>query len=771
MLSGAASTSAVAYMQTIFRVQSPCSFGGAVKTDCYVFDFAPDRTLKVLADVADRHPSLDRRAALEEFLNFAPVIAFDGSRMLEYDVNKFFEQIKRVNADKVFNAGFDSPLLFKNFSLDSVDRAAFRRLGKIIADSKTAREKNNVVVNAQGFDNKKRAVTVKGAPDSRKERDKFIALLRGLAVRLPLMIYGADVDDRDISIERIASIVDDRSWAEFMPRGLDKNLFREFVRYFDEDIFAAAARRVRDAVRAADDLEPSERVKKIAELFSTFKNPDKETVLTPWRVVDEHLRLTIEGKEFLSVDAKFLDINSKTGLYSLHLAHGIWRWRMQIERAKKFGREPSFEEQIKIWRATLEKNIYALCATPMAVAITRRTLFGFRAEPRSNIKCVEGIIERLRDSFDRDDFDGFAVEIRSKSFWRKGARGTMKFDAVVGNPPYQTNAEGGTDLPVYHHFLEAAQALADRATLIHPARFLFDAGATPKAWNKKILLDKHWKIVRYEPDSKKVFPDVDIKGGVAITYYDANEDFGSIDIFIPFDELRSMRQKVVVDNKNFSPLSAIIIPKSVAKLTEKLHREHPDVVERSSAGHEYEVSTNIFDRLPDIFTLKKPDDDREYLKVYGLSRLKRTWRYVRRDYITDHPTIEKYKVFLPSANGSGAIGETLSSPLVGSPLVGSPLVICTQTFITVGSFESISEAEAACKYIKTKFCRAMLGILKVTQHNAPATWANVPLQDFTSTSDIDWSLSVVEIDRQLYRKYSLSAEEIAFIEEKITAME
>ncbi len=780
MLNGSGATSAAAYMQTVFRVQSPCTFDGAIKTDCFVFDFAPDRTLKVIAAaVADN--SSDRRAALDEFINFAPVIAFDGSRMLDYDVKNFFEQLKHINADKVFRAGFDSPLLFKNFLLDAVDRDAFRRLGKIIAAQNL--DKNaEVNINNQGFDRKfKVGGSRKSAVDSaRREKNKIIALLRAVAVRLPLLIYGADVDS-DISIAHIASIVDDRSWEEFMPRGLDKNLFRTFVKYFDEDIFAAAARKILDTARAADDLEPDARAKKIAELFSTFKNPDKETVLTPWSIIDMHLSATVDRADFLSVDSTFLDINSKTGLYSLYLARDIWSGKMNVERAKKFGREPAFETKIKIWRETIEKNIFALCRTEMAAAITRRTLIGFDGHAKANIKCVENIAERLRDCFERDDFEEFVLEVCSKIFWKKGRRGVMKFDAVVGNPPYQSKAEGGTDMPLYHHFMEAAQKLADRATLIHPARFLFDAGATPKNWNKKILLDKHWTVVKYEPDSKKIFPACDIKGGIAITYYDAEKDFGSTDMFIPFDELRSMRQKVVVDNKDFKPLSAIIIPKSTAKLTEKLHREHPEVVKRSSKGHEYEVGTNIFDRLPEIFTLKKPDDDREYLKVYGLSKLKRTFRYVRRDYITEHPTIDKYKVFLPSANGSGALGGALSSPLVGSPLVGSPLVgsplvgsplvICTQTFITVGSFDSISEAEAACKYIKTKFCRAMLGILKVTQHNPPATWANVPLQDFTVDSDLDWSATPAELDRQLYKKYGLTPDEITFVEDKVKAMD
>ena len=123
-------------------------------------------------------------------------------------------------------------------------------------------------------------------------------------------------------------------------------------------------------------------------------------------------------------------------------------------------------------------------------------------------------------------------------------------------------------------------------------------------------------------------------------------------------------------------------------------------------------------------------------------------------------SFDKYKVFIPKANGSGAIGEVLSTPLVGA----------TETFLSIGSFDTAVEAEGCLKYVKTKFARAMLGILKITQDNPRDKWAYVPLQDFTSNSDIDWTESIPEIDQQLYKKYDLSTEEIDFIESHVKEM-
>ena len=160
------------------------------------------------------------------------------------------------------------------------------------------------------------------------------------------------------------------------------------------------------------------------------------------------------------------------------------------------------------------------------------------------------------------------------------------------------------------------------------------------------------------------------------------------------------------------------------------------------------------------------DETEDCFKILGRLNNERVYRYIPQKYIAPHENLLKYKVLVPAANGSGAIGEVLSTPLVGTPLVGF-----TDTFISFGAFDTESEAKAMLKYIKTKFARAMLGILKITQDNTKDKWKYVPLQDFTLNSDIDWTQSVADIDRQLYQKYDLSPEEIAFIETHVREMD
>ena len=344
----------------------------------------------------------------------------------------------------------------------------------------------------------------------------------------------------------------------------------------------------------------------------------------------------------------------------------------------------------------------------------------------------------------------------------------MKFDYVIGNPPYQDNTLGDNATyapPVYHLFLDAAYAVSDRVELIHPARFLFNAGSTPKDWNKKMLNDEHFKVLFYEQDSSKVFRNTDIKGGVVVTYRDTTRVYGAIETFTPFEELNSIMRKVE-KSKNFSSLSDVVFSAYSNKFTKIMHKEHPEVISIMSKGHAFDLKSNVFEKLPNIFLEENPEDGNVYCKFIGLIKNKRTFRYIKKSYVEDTDNLGKYKVLMPAANGSGAIGEVLSTPLIGEPLIGG-----TESFISIGSFDTNEEAEALLKYVKSKFARTLLGILKITQHVTPEKWKYVPQQDFTSTSDIDWSKSIAEIDRQLYQKYGLTPDEIKFIETHVKEME
>lgn len=348
----------------------------------------------------------------------------------------------------------------------------------------------------------------------------------------------------------------------------------------------------------------------------------------------------------------------------------------------------------------------------------------------------------------------------------------MKFDVVIGNPPYQEEMEGTSDKPIYNYMMDASEEIADKVCLITPARFLFNAGKTPKSWNRKKLNDPHFKVNYYEQDSSKVFPNTDIQGGVVITYSDNKRDYGTIGTFTPFLVLNTIMDKVSLVSGDESLSELIYAPESY-KLSQDIHVEYPDIENRLSKGHKFDVTTNIFEKLTEFFKaqLDSNENERDYIKFIGRENNARCEKWIKRKYINGPDNLYEYKVILPKSNGSGAIGEVPSTPLIGEPLIGEPLIGHTQTFISIGCFKNYDEAEACIKYIKSKFARTMLGILKVTQDNKKESWRKVPLQDFTSNSDIDWSQSIEDIDQQLYKKYNLSQEEIDFIESKVRAMD
>lgn len=808
MLSGSHNTSASAYMQTIFRVQTPATINGKVKEECFVFDFAPDRTLKVIAETAKISAKAGKttdsdRTAMGEFLNFCPIIAFDGSRMKDYDVNSMLEQLKKVYIERVVNNGFEDQHLYNRdqlMQLDEVEVEEFNGLKKVIGSTKAMPKSKDIEVNKQGFTEEDYEQIEQAQKKKKKERspeekellerykaqkkmrDTAVSILRGISIRMPLLIYGAEVknEETEISIDNFTDLVDNQSWEEFMPKGVDKATFRKFKKYYEPDIFRAAGKRIRALARATDHVTIEERIERITHIFGTFRNPDKETVLTPWRVVNMHLGDCLGGYVFLdearektighpnftsqgqvteevfATDAHILEINSKSGLYPLYVAYSIFRNRVKEKYPDEEPNTLTVAQQQELWDKTVAENVFVLCKTPMAKSITKRTLVGFR-NAKVNTRYFEDMVYQITHR----PIDFIAKIKKGQSFWKANNNNDMKFNAIVGNPPYQETTEGTSDKPIYHLFMDIAHQISDKVTFITPGRFLFNAGKTPKDWNSKILNDKHFKVVWYESDSTKVFPNVDIKGGVAVTFRDKKQVFGNIGVFISYPELSSIADKVNSDN-SFSPISNHIYSQNKFKLN-VLFNDFPEYKKIiGSNGSEKRLTTSIFGQL-EVFTENRVG--KNDINVLGLIKNNRFYRFISSKYLEKHETLDKYKVLLPKSNGTGQLGEVLSTPLVGDPNTGY-----TQSFIGIGAFDSAEIASACLKYIQTKFTRALLGILKVTQDNSKDVWKFVPVQDFTTNSDIDWTKSIPEIDQQLYKKYQLSSEEVAFIESMIKPM-
>lgn len=561
--------------------------------------------------------------------------------------------------------------------------------------------------------------------------DDIRSRLRGFARTIPsfLMAYG----ESSTALSNFDQNIKNTVFEEVTGITLDQfRVLRDTYNFFDAVVFNES---VQEFLRKKTELANYFDENQTEDIFDYIPPQKTNQIFTPKWVVKLMVD-SLEGENphlFTDKDKTFVDLYVKSGLYLTEIVKRLYT-----------GLEDVIPEESERLKHILEHQVYGFAPSEIIYNIARNFVFGnFSGIDDSHLQCRD-LTEIAKNEGDL----------------------SMKFDVVVGNPPYQgeqvgTNTQAAS---IYYLFFNLAEQISQRYCLIAPARFLANQGTTPKSWNRRMLNDAHVKIVHFNPKSAEVFPNTDIKGGVVVIYHDKVKNFGAIETFIPFEELRSIHQKV--RKVSHHDISKLAYGSDSYRFTDALLVENPTLIDRTDKAHSKAVATNVFERYPEVFFDVKPDELVDYIQIYGLLNKERVYKYMKRKYLRNHSNLDKWKVFIPKANGSGALGEVLSTPVIGQPVIGH-----SQTFISIGKFDTEFEAIALLKYIKTKFARTMLGILKITQDNNPTTWSQVPLQDFTPQSDIDWTKSIPEIDRQLYAKYNLDEKEIAFIEEKVKPME
>lgn len=571
-----------------------------------------------------------------------------------------------------------------------------------------------------------------------------------------LLFFAFLVKDKVASLDDIIKVMDSNENQRLVINlNLDKKTIVNISEKMDPFKRSGLDYKIQNISMLASD-ESIEPLTRAMTSIKKFNRMSESEVITPSNVCDEMVALLPEEglKEIVSSQYKLLDIASKSGEYAVSLY-------------KRLTSELGYSHE------DVRNIIYAVPTSSIAYEFTRRfyEILDLNIE---NIAMKFNAYDLINIKDDKDEVDYKKISgilKQKKPFSKitledevKVGEETVRFGAVIGNPPYQASAQGtsSSDDPIYHMFLETSYNIGEIAILITPARFLFDAGKTPSDWNKKMLNDPHLKVPFFESDSAKVFKDILIPGGIAITYRDSRVEFGEIGKFVSYPELNVIRNKVWREEQD--SIRTIIYSQNKFNL-DLLYNDYPEY--RSiigSNGKDRRFRQIIMERL-DVFTEEKRETNS--IRVLGLIKKARTYRYIPQKYVEDEIWIDKYKVFVPFSNGaSGTLGDE-PARMISKPVLGMPGDGITQTFIGFGVFDSQFEAEALLKYIKTKFCRILLAILKVTQGNKSETWEYVPMQNFSRTSDIDWDKSIEEIDNQLYRKYALSEEDIAFINRRI----
>lgn len=844
---------AATYMQTIFRVQSPYKTDdGKMKTECYVFDFAPDRTLKIVAETSkfssmaktkdkqkeegeeEKTQEMRDKETVRDFIELCPVISMDGGKMSPMDVNSIYKKLESVYIDRLVRKGFDDNCLYVQEELNKIDPNLLNQIGvnggqapdekrqnaketidlshmteeqRAAWEEKIRQKKAEAAEKAKKKAQKdkefqkqwdswteeqrqewldKEAERIARREQAKKDREEFrkrITNIRGIALRIPLLMYGgADAGDtkEDITVDNFTRKIKDESWYEFMPKGISKADFNKIKKCFNATRFEEAGKKYRALTREADFMHVDERIRQITEIFSYFRNPDKETVLTPWRVVNMHMSDTIGGWCFYDesfdektgqldtpryvdqgdvtrqlfdnvdlageVQTKILEINSKTGLYPLYVTYSLYRRRLdEYIKAECIDRESvSVQEEQVVWDDIVKDNIYVICNTPMAVGITRRTLFGFRdVERKANIKNEE-LIKRTSN-----DQEGLVKELKTVGFWKgNSSKQEMKFNAVVGNPPYQITVgkeNKNYALIIYDKFMKLSKSINPQyISFIYESRW-FTGGRGLDEFRQEMLNDDRIKKIHDFVDSTDCFPKVDIAGGICYLLWDKNYhglcEFTSEHNGATSTMMRKLNEFDVFIRRN-DALNIIhkVLSKNETKFSEYVSKQTPYGFISSYKGKS--------EPFVDSIKLLGSYNEISYVK--------------RQDVSKNSKWIDKYKViFTKAAPGGGSSDKNGQYLVLTSLQVQKPKEICTQTFLVGKTFDYESEALNCISYLKTRFVRFLILQTMTSQDLGAERFKFVPLQDFSKP----WT------DEKLYNKYGLDIFEREYIESLIKPIE
>ena len=802
-------SSSTNYLQAAFRAQTPFSHEKlGMKKRCYIFDFAPDRALTVMAETAQINSGVGKKnthqqkQAMANLLNFMPILGKSDNGMEPFNVDRMLTQIKKVYAEKAVRSGFEDDSLYNDnlLTLTSDDAERFNKLNAIVGKTQKQKAPTKVTINDSGltdeeYDQAEKAKKKKPRErsqeekeameklkEARKQQKTMISILRGVSIRIPMMIYGMDVDlSKDITIEDFIKEVDDESWKEFMPAGFTKGMFKEITKYYDAEVFIEAGRIIRQRAKSFDSLDFIERAEEIATLFSSFKNPDKETVLTPWRVVNMQIAKGIGGLNFYDdnfesmtdgatpnlhwvdtdvtdsvyhPESRIIDINAKTGLYPLHAAMSLYYQYVQNNDDNRFDAD-------SVYRGILENNIYAIAKTPMAKTITERTLTGYK-KYKTNVAYIENFSSILKSNIEEG-------KRQVEEAFEK-----VKFDVVIGNPPYQEVTTGRmmkkgqqqSVRNVFHEFqLVADQVARKYSCLIYPGgRWIQRSGKGMADFGLKQINSPYLLEIIYYQQASEVFKDVAISDGISVVvkdYHKKNDGFKFSFIENGLEEQVSLcapGDKLLVLN----PKNSRIVEKIEAFIeNNELHLiSNSEVLNRAL----FKIESDFAERNPDkveIYTGQSLDYKNQ-IKLFtndkGGKTGRATWFVADRDAIkVNTHLIDKWKVVVSSANAGGQKRDNQLEVLDNHSAFG-------RSRIALKAFDTEQEAQNFYKYMKSYIIRfAFL----MTDESLSSLGKYVPdLIDYSSENNII-DFEDDNIDKQLQQLMKISDFEMEYIKEYV----
>lgn len=510
------------------------------------------------------------------------------------------------------------------------------------------------------------------------------------------------------------------------------------------------------------------------DVLEALANLSNDEVFTPPKLANQMLDLLPEGI-WSDSSIKILDPATKSGVF---LREAAKRFLKGLE-----SQIPDLQERIN---HICTKQLFGIGITELTALLSRRSLYCSKfadgkysiatefSESDGHIKyerrehnwkwdtCIDCWASRnVYDRGDELETHAYAFihqspeEITALFWWDE----TMKFDVIIGNPPYQLSdgGYGASAKPIYHYFVQQAKKLNPRyLSMIIPSRW-FAGWKGLDTFRDEMINDKYIEVLHDFTNSKEVFNGVDIKGWVC--YFLRNNERELPCKFYIHDQ----SGELLYSERYLSDWEAWVVIR---------YQECLDILKKVQILWELSLKSIISSRKPywlstDFF--KNPikyglpnalytSPVKWWLTIHGLEGLKRVKKYVVKNYpiVQWLENLDKYKVFIGKAYGCWALGE-----VIPSPILASPMELCTETFIQMWGFTTEKEAINAMNYLKTKFFRLLVWIKKTTQNTTKDTYSCVPMQDFTQE----------RTDEKLYQKYGLTQNEIDFIETMVAPMD
>lgn len=769
------------YDQAIFRLQNQyirtlSSESGVIKENLkpqtLLVDFDPDRLFRMQEQKSliynvnmDENGNSKLKERISEELRISPVIIMNHNKIKEVDATNILEAISAYNnqrsvSDEVLDIPVDLLMLNDEaIRIEIEKQAEFNsKQGLTIAPNQGEGDELDVAEpngEAPNSDKKPEKPEVKDYTEEKsdKEIEKLEGQIKTYYQRI--LFFSFLTKDKVISLDDILSVIDK-----------DENIRLSNNLFLDKDTLAKISKLMDPFKRSRLDykiqnismLACDESVAPLTRAMTSikkFNRMSESEVITPSKVCDEMIDLLPEDglREIVANQDKLLDIASKSGEYAVSLY-------------KRLTNELGYSNE------DVRDIIYSIPTSSIAYEFTRRfyeildlnvdnIAVKFNAYDLLDVKNDKGEVDYDRISSilrQNEPFNKIKLEDEIKA-----GEKTVKFGAVIGNPPYNDigGSGGNNDAPLYQLFHGIAEEVTNRyLTLIIPSRW-FTSGRENLLGNfrNRMLKNNNVKILKSYYNATDLFQNVEIKGGLCIYLIDLLYK-GECEFISYNDKNKSVTFR---DLSNFNVLirdnNLFEIIKKVTKNTTKF------LDEIISNDTPFGIPSNPKTSKKNPFKVYEKNTQEHDIKLYHIEKLIRKIEYVNRDDIIKNSSyIDKYKVFIPGSGGSG------NDPYVlGKPELAEKKSVCSQSYLFV-AFDSLFEARSLYKYIQTKFLRAIVSSLKITQSAPRRMYRFVPMQDFTENSDIDWSKPIDNIDEQLFDKYSLSEEERSHIKNSIKDM-